>query len=255
MRLKVVFGEDGRKVRFDRDYRRYFISFIKRAFTISGVYDEIYSRKMSRPFTFSIFLGKQFTICEDHIEATTPMSLIFSTGDYSVFSNFYNGVVGMSNGSIKIGENEIQISRISLLRPVSISSDSVFFRTVGICVLTDPDANPDDFDSWFCVPEDSKFQEVVLKRTRQRYKHIYGHEFSGDISVEVKRSKTLYVEMGEEGEKFFIKGFKGVFRISSSPHVLQFIYDYGFGVRTGQGFGLVDVLDIQKPDEFSLYDT
>jgi len=38
----------------------------------------------------------------------------------------------------------------------------------------------------------------------------------------------------------FLKGFKGKFKISSNPETLQFIYDYGWGNRTGSGMGLVE---------------
>ncbi|MEN3045122.1 MAG: CRISPR-associated endoribonuclease Cas6 [Candidatus Hydrothermales bacterium] len=40
----------------------------------------------------------------------------------------------------------------------------------------------------------------------------------------------------------FLKGFKGVFILESSPWMLQFIYDFGLGVRTGQGFGLLELI-------------
>ncbi|MEN3046978.1 MAG: CRISPR-associated endoribonuclease Cas6 [Candidatus Hydrothermales bacterium] len=40
----------------------------------------------------------------------------------------------------------------------------------------------------------------------------------------------------------FLKGFKGVFILESSSWMLQFIYDFGLGVRTGQGFGLLELI-------------
>jgi CRISPR-associated endoribonuclease Cas6 len=39
-----------------------------------------------------------------------------------------------------------------------------------------------------------------------------------------------------------VKGFKGKFYIVGKPEILQFLYDFGLGVRTGQGFGLIDVV-------------
>jgi CRISPR-associated endoribonuclease Cas6 len=40
----------------------------------------------------------------------------------------------------------------------------------------------------------------------------------------------------------YVRGFKGVFELSGSPEILQFVYDYGFGIRTGQGFGLLELV-------------
>ena len=37
-------------------------------------------------------------------------------------------------------------------------------------------------------------------------------------------------------------GFKGIFELSSSSKMLQFLYDAGIGIRTSQGFGMLELV-------------
>ncbi|MEM3467628.1 MAG: CRISPR-associated endoribonuclease Cas6 [archaeon] len=251
MRLKVSFGEKEEVVEISRDYRRYFISFIKSVFERSGKYQELYFYKKLKPFTFSVFLGDKFEIIEenknDKIIVNSPFNLIFSTGDLEIFSFFYNGLLDMKkeNLGLRLKNSNFPIRDISLDKFIKIKKDRAIFKNVGICILTNPDESAKDFEKWFITPKDDleKFNQVLNIRMLQKYEIIKGKKIEAEIEfIPLERESIKEVYVKHYGG--YLKGFKGVFILKSHPEMLQFIYDYGLGVRTGQGFGLLEVIKV-----------
>ncbi|MEO0290630.1 MAG: CRISPR-associated endoribonuclease Cas6 [candidate division WOR-3 bacterium] len=250
MRLKIIFGERGDPFNISRDYRRYFISFIKKVFEKSGKFDEFYSSKRLKPFAFSVFLGNQFELIEESedekIKVNPPFNMIFSTGDFEIFSIFYNGLLDIKkeNSGITLKNKIFQIKDISLNKIVKINEDSAVFKTVGICILTDPEENSENFDKWFIVPSEKnieKFNQVLEKRMLKKYEMINQKKIETKIELIPLKGESIK-EIYVKHYGGYLKGFKGVFTLKSDPCMLQFIYDYGLGVRTGQGFGLLEIV-------------
>lgn len=240
----------------DSDYRRYFISFFKSIFTEAGKFENLYSSKVFKPFVFSVYLGKNFKILKDKgmdkIQLDLPFHVIFSTGDIQIFTDFYNGVLEYKrkNRILKIGNLEVDITNVFLEKIKNINSDSVIFKTLGVCVLPDSDKLDGDVYSRYIFPDNyniDKFNRNLSELTLKRYFFIKGIKpsrrmrFSKDINFTPIDIKCVYVR--HYGG--FIRGFRGTFKLEADPQILQFIYDYGLGVRTGQGFGLVEINDDQ----------
>lgn len=265
MRLKVTFEELKEEITIEKEYRKYFISFIKNVFTQTNLFTEIYSDKKVRPFTFSVFLGNDFEILDRDIKIKSPIDLIFSTGDYFIFTNFYNGVLELKKkkqGIIWKNGKVIPVKDIVLLRNVKINSSCAIFKTIGVSVVTDPEKRAKNFEKWYCVPGEDNLQEfnrVLEKRMLEKYERMVGKRLDTQIKFTPVSEKEMeiFIRQGKIPLSFgtkpikevyvkhyngFIKGFKGVFYLESHPEMLQFIYDYGLGVRTGQGFGLLEVI-------------
>ncbi len=81
MRINIKLGEKGEEIFIERDYRRYFISFLKSVFKKGCIFEEIYSAKREKPFTFSVFLGKNFESAEhkgkEKFKVKTPFHFFF----------------------------------------------------------------------------------------------------------------------------------------------------------------------------------
>lgn len=269
MRLKITLGEKGEDVRIGIDYRRYFMSFVKGIFARSGIFSDLYSDKKIKPFTFSVFLGNDFEILDREkvkdITAKLPFNFIFSTGDPVIFTHFYNGALEMKKESQGIsfpGGKVIPIKDILLSQTVKINTSCCIFKTVGICVVTDKEAKAKDFGKWYCTPDEDnleRFNEVLESRMLEKYERIKGKGLNTQVKFTPisKKEMKIFIRQGKINPSFgvkpinevyvkhyngFIKGFKGVFYLESHPEMLQFIYDYGLGVRTGQGFGLLEVI-------------
>lgn len=251
MRLKVSFGERKEIIELNRDYRRHFISFIKSVFAQSGMYEALYSKKNLKPFTFSVFLGERFAMPEDvekeKIIVSSPFHLIFSTGDLEIFASFYNGLLNMKkNGlGLRFNNNIFPINGLFLNRFTKIKSSSAVFKSVGICILTNPEEKAKDFKKWYITPKDDleKFNYVLNLRMRQKYEILTGRRLQAEIEL-IPLGDDSIKEICVKHYNGYLRGFKGQFILKSHPEMLQFIYDYGLGVRTGQGFGLLEVVEM-----------
>ncbi len=247
--MRIIFYFSGKKVEYSREngngIRDRFISFFKKAFKAAddSFYNFLFSSKRAKPYVFSPFLGKDFSagIIGPHI------SLIFSSGDFKVVSHLWNGILKLKEGRqdyIEINNVKFYLKDLKLEKPKKIKSNKVLFQTTGISILTDPSVNKKNFKEWFIIPEKDnieKFNEVLNKRVNERYEFITGVQKDWKIRFQFNEKE----EMKEVIVPFYegyLRGFKGSFILEGACEILQFIYDYGFGVRTGQGFGLLEII-------------
>jgi len=241
MRIKVLF--EGTEVQtIDKDYRSYFISFLKMVFERSNLYHEVFSKKKYRPYAFSPYLGEDFRIEEDKIQIGKNLSILFASGDPVIITNFYNGVLKLKNEGIKLWNKDIKVKDIELLPYRKIKSTRVLFKTMGICVLSDKRVSAKDFENFYIIPSDdlSRFNICLYERTNERFRYLTKNNEIHPIRITYLKEVKEVVVKHYNG---YVRGFKGIFEVEGSPEILQFVYDFGFGVRTGQGFGLLEILE------------
>ncbi len=246
MRFRINFISD-KKIQFSKDIniRSVFISFIKKTFENENklLYNSLFSIKKARPYVFSPYFGEGFK----EKEIGKEISFIFSSGDFSIFSAFWNGLLALKEKGldyIKIKENKFSVQDITLLPAKKIKSNQVVFKTVGISVLTAPSAKANDFKKWYIIPEKEnieRFNEILRKRTAERLKFIKGVEKEVKLEFLFFEKKPI-IETIVPHYNGYVRGFRGNFILKGDIEVLQFLYDYGLGVRTGQGFGLLDIV-------------
>ena len=228
-----------------KDIRRYFISFIKKAFYNydPNIFHFLFNYKRSKPYVFSPYLGKKFS--QGKIDK--KISLIFSTGDFSLFSSFWNSLLKLKEKGIdyiQIENLKFNLDNIRLLKDEKIISEEVVFKTIGVSILTDPTKSPKNFKEWYIIPSDfdnnyEKYNQVLKFRTKERIKSIMG--IDKDVDIEFMEYDEIYETVIPHYDGY-VRGFRGVFKLRGDIEVLKFLYDYGFGVRTGQGFGLLDIV-------------
>ncbi len=256
MRLECIFGEPTEKYFVANvDYRRKFISFIKNIFSRVGLYDEFYKKKKWKPFTFAIKF-RDFEIGTDEkIRFTSPIVFKFSTGETSLFVRFYNCLIKMKEekeGGIFLDRNFFKLREIKITKMKKIKGDKILLKTESPVIMTNPEEDARDIDKWFITPLDDleKFNEVLNKRFYQKYKTLKKKSPLSSLELVLpSKSECAFLKIGSPITKLmikhyggFIKGFKGVFWLRGAPDSLQFIYDYGMGVRTGQGFGYLKLI-------------
>lgn len=221
--------------------RKKFLSFIKKAFesSSSDIFCSIFKEKKFKPYVFSPFFGRKF---KEGVVGP-EISFIFCTGSYDILSHFWNGLLELKRKKedyIKIGESIYNLEYINLIKGKTIKCNKVIFKTIGVCILTDPEKEAKNFNEWFLVPSIKNleyFNEILLKRTLKRMEFL--KKGVKDKKLEFIPGKIKECIIPHYGG--YLKGFKGNFQLKGSPEVLQFLYDYGLGVRTGQGFGLLEV--------------
>lgn len=251
MRLNICFSfRDSPDL--DKNYRTYFHSIIKSSFEKAGFYNNVFGNKRFRPYTFSVYLGKDAFPAKKIELKGRNVYLLFSTGDPEVFVKFYNGILDIKADN----STPYRILDIRLLPQKKIVSGKVLFRTVGITVFSDRNASEKEFKKRYPVPTDDlkNFNRVMNERTIQRYNYLTGGSFKlseklafsllspAELALVKKVKKDVVGIMEEVVPHYngYIRGFRGYFWLEGPQELLQFVYDYGFGVRTGQGFGMLD---------------
>jgi len=231
--LKLVSVEEA-PVRVKIDYRRRFISFLKR------VLKEEYEEAKARPYTFAVYFGKDARIKENFIEGVKSINFRFSTGDITLAVKFYNGVLALKKreATHRIGEGDFYIEWISQEKE---KEPTGLFRTLSPVVVERTGYTSQKPVDRYIIPSEEGFEESLLENILRRYRDIKG------VDLKVSRFAFESIKTKEELIKHYggyVRGFIGKFRIvSDSEELLRFIYQYGLGLRTGQGFGYLEVED------------
>ncbi len=216
------------------DYRSRFISLLKKIFG-----SDDFSKESARPYTFAVYFGKEARIRGEHFTGVKGINFRFSTGDSVVVARFYNGILRLKKEDYvhSIGTGKFYIE---LIKPEKERTLNGLFKTLSpIVVERIGYSNPKDPKDRYITPLEKGFEESLLENVMRRYEAILGKE----LKVNSFRFEPIRVK--KEVIKHYggvIRGFIGTFKlVSDSENVLRFIYQYGLGLRTGQGFGYVEV--------------
>jgi len=231
--LKLVSAEDT-PVRVGIDYRRRFISLLKK------IFKEEYEENKARPYTFAVYFGKDAKIKGNLIEGVKSINFRFSTGDFMLAVRFYNGALALKKqrATHRIGEGEFYIEWISQEKEKEPTGT---FRTLSPVVVERMGYTYQKPVERYIIPSEEGFEASLLENILRRYRDIKGED------LKVSRFAFESIKTKEELIKHYggyVRGFIGKFRIvSDSEELLRFIYQYGLGLRTGQGFGYLEVED------------
>ncbi len=217
------------------DYRSRFISLLKLIFG-----EEEFEQKGPRPYTFAVYFGKDAKINREYIENVQQVNLRFSTGDTLKAINFYNGILKLKKEGYKhpIGNNRFSIEWISQEEE---KTPTGIFRTLSPVIVERIGFKSKDPNERYALPSEDDFNESLLENILRRYRDIFGNL----PNINVFRFTPINVK-GEFIRHYggLLRGFLGKFKIESdSEEILRFIYKYGMGLRTGQGFGYLEVED------------
>jgi CRISPR-associated endoribonuclease Cas6 len=239
MRFKVLLVKlnPGKEAVISIDYRRRFISLLKR------IFGESFDEESVKPYTFAVYFGKQAKFEKDFIKVKEPIIFRFSTGDKKVAMAFYDGVVRLKKDfylhdfSPKAKEGAFyKIERIEVEEEPLLGN---IFKTLSPIVVERKTMSKEPKER-YVVPEEPDFNEWLNENLRRRMSAILMRQPSFTrISLEpIAVEEVLLKHYGG-----YVRGFLGEFKLYvDNPEVLKFVYQYGLGVRTGQGFGYLEVI-------------
>ena len=258
MRLRITFHTE----RLPIIYRHRFMALIKEALTISSpeykslLYPEKDSEisKRTKPFSFAVLLPKdkkitrgKIKIEEDYeiedvifeIPDKSKLSFIVSSPDYFFIIGLYNGLLKIKEFPID-SETNIKFHGTQIMREKEITENEVIFRTLSPILIEDKNEKP-------VLPWDENFNENLNEIQNRILKDSRGYGLRSDVIIEPVNIRKSVVKhyirwfRKETGKPYMVLTcFEGLFKMKGEVDDLRDLYVSGIGLRTGQGFGLIE---------------
>ncbi|OON91319.1 MAG: hypothetical protein ATN32_10525 [Candidatus Epulonipiscium fishelsonii] len=243
MRIKLEFKID--KSEMNKDYRRYFVSWIKKALseTNEGKYFEMYYKDtIEKPFTFVVnFRDAKFIDNKIEFKGNT-VKMYFSIGERDRRSFiFLSCFLKMKHKEFKLSNgNTMKLINVRQLNVKTIQNDRVIFKTVkGSSVVLREHNRETNKDKYYTVEDADYKQQLEASIKRQCLRNGYTDD-------EVDKIKVNDVQ----GNKLVIKNYNnlidtvaGVFDIYAPNYILNELYLTGLGSRRSFGFSYFEVIE------------
>ncbi|MGI5821215.1 MAG: CRISPR-associated endoribonuclease Cas6 [Bacteroidales bacterium] len=189
------------------------------------------------PYVFSIHFSKIHRVVPEQevMIIRPPVFMTFSTGLFDLMTHICNRAIVMKDKDTVLGLN---LDQIQLLPNKTIRSDAVKFQVVGHAVLRGRDDYLDNTDA-------SQIEEAINTQLKTKLSFLnqniapLNNSVYSPIKVIEHRELAKGVCQHYGGK---ITSIRGNITLAGYPASLQFLYDYGLGIRTGQGFGLLEVV-------------
>lgn len=223
------------------DFRRHFISFIKTLLTNTSFFKRFEEKKPGySPYVFGVQFAKVEGVDTERQQllVKSPVTVTFSTGLFDLMTHICNNAIANKEHSTILG---LKLSSINLLPLKKIQSNTVEFKISGHAALRGEDDYLDPSDQMRLEESINTHMQTKAAFLNQFYSELTGIHFNPVVLMD--NSKLHKGVCQHYGGK--ITTLKGNIILSGSPECLQFLYDYGLGVRTGQGFGLLEVIKQQ----------
>lgn len=222
------------------DFRRYFISLIKTMSEGSQLFKRFdQDRPGFSPYVFGVSFSKiiQIDTSADQMVVKPPVNLIVSTGLFDVMTTFCNGAIRMTDKETVLG---LKVDQVQLLPLKKITSEQVIFKTFSHVVLRGPNGYLDGSNI-------AQMEEAINWQIQSRAKFLR-EEYSAEINLAEFGTVTVLPNSSyRKGVCFHYGGqlttLQGQLVLAGPSDAMQFLYDYGIGVRGGQGFGLLEVVE------------
>jgi len=235
LRISVFLKPEEATNTFPDEYRKGFIFLFKTIVKEQNRYQELYGIKKHKPFCFAARLGYECALNNRTFTFTGPVILKVSSGDHAFFAQLLNGFIGRWKRSdeIKLYQSKFRVSDIRVLPPKRITKSEIVCDSLERIVLKDPNKR----GARYLSPYDDLeyFNRILSEYSKDKYYYFMGKEAHGNLYLEPLNGK--FDSVRHYGGLVF--GYRGSFRLYGSPELLQFVYDYGLGHRTGQGFGYI----------------
>ncbi len=266
MRLKVIFKTDKLHIL----YRHRFMALIKEALKQSdaGYKESLYPdknseySKVAKPFCFNVSIPadknikKEKIIIDEGVEiedavfyfpVNNSLSFYISSSEYQFMVCLYNGLLEIKTFPFGNGI-DLKFERVFIINEKKINSDEVMFRTNAPILIENKEGRPilpiasslspiASFNEHFNAIHDRILKDI---RGEGLYREI---EF---IPVKLKKQVVKHTLRGfreKTGKPYMtLTCFEGCFKLKGDPRDLQMLYQIGMGQRTGQGFGMVEVV-------------
>jgi CRISPR-associated endoribonuclease Cas6 len=219
------------------DYRQGFMSLIKESLKSFSEkeYEKYFIGRKGRNIVFNCFFGNNMKINKTKEVIIPEFSTIMfeiSSPDSRLIAMIYNGL--KKKNKFPLFEMEIELISIRQENKTIGNRNTVLVSSLSPIIIKSSPEN----GSKYILPGDQSFYESLNHFCRVKYEDFFKQEFSANVNLNPRKLKRVVIKhMGT-----YHTGFKGIFELSSTPKMIQFLYDAGIGTRTAQGFGMLDLI-------------
>lgn len=220
------------------DFRRHFISFAK---TILSNTPFSYRFEMDKPgyspYVFGVGFGRVMEKDResDFIIVNPPVTMSFSTGFFDLLADACNGAIAIKQKPTILG---LRLTNVNLMPFRKIQDRKTSFRIKGHAVFR---GERDYVDA--SNPEG--IEETINTHLQNRL-IFFSQQYGMQPPISSEKVRLTGHDRLRKGVCHHYGGklttVQGILTLSGDPGLLQFIYDFGIGVRSGQGFGLTEVM-------------
>lgn len=245
MRFEVIFELPDK--RLPTDYRRMFVSFLKKAFEESNsrYFERQYlaEKTKMKNFVFSIYLPEFEKIQEEIIVGEQWLKMFFSSSDESDGLNFYNAVLRMKNKEYFYKQYRIIPTRIRLLQEKIIRDEKAVFKSLSPIVVREHSG--DNKKTWFHSLGTEEGRTIFSENLKNQLKRAFSDEHNADfeqLRCEVIQSREIKMKH----YRVVIAANSAIFSVEAKPYVLEYLYKSGVGANRSRGFGMLDIIEERR---------
>lgn len=184
------------------------------------------------------------------------VTIVFSSINIDFLNKFLNVLFSMSQ--INIGEMELQPDSIELEAPVELSTKNKYV-CISPMIIVDPILHLND-NIDYIDPGSEEFSDYLYEATMLRMERsgLYTPEqissfnefnlvpdknYLSKLKQNDKKFTRIYLSYIKD-EKYDVRGYTFPFTLSAAPEVHEFIFSTGIGALTENGFGMLDLANL-----------
>lgn len=243
--LKFILLNEEKKIPLN--YRNMFLSIIKKIFengnlkTYKEYYEERKEHKSNalKPFTFSVYMPcPEFHDNEIYIEQGYII-LNFSTSDTEKGIYFYNGIYGQKEKIFTYKTYNLKVDSLNLKKEKLISNNEILFKTMSPIIVR-KHFSKNNIDEYLTFENDD-FKSELENIVKYRLKKLTGQNRNIEI-VKMSLKKIAIKHKVNDNKIIIINGNVGNIILKGDIDVLDLLYKSGIGSRTGEGFGMLEII-------------
>lgn len=245
MRFSVKFAIAGSEKKIPLQYRNMFLSIMKKIYEngSEAVFENFYgeNKNVVKPFCFAVYFPKPKFLSEEVEIEGGSITLNFSTSDMEKGIYFFNGVLKQEGKEFSYKNYKLKVDKINMGKEKVITSREVVFKTLSPIVVRvhNREENRDEY----ITAENPNFTEEFEKSLKARVEVLTGvkREIKAEI-IDMKKNVIKHKVGENKAKEIMIDANSGVFKLTTDIDVLDLLYKAGMGGRTGEGFGMVEVV-------------
>lgn len=225
MRLKLTFELEKKFI--DIEYRKAFISYFK--YCLCDVdkkyFKQFYDNTNKKNFSFAVYLDKPQRNNDVFELSSNIVSLNISFLDEKQGYLYYAAFLRQINKLFNIKNNQMKLISVNKINETKIVNDCVIIKTLSpICLLDHNHELHDNKKDYYYSIIDNDFTKIFEEKIGLKIQPI-----------DCKKVMVRHYNIS-------IPTTIGTFIISGDSNKINKLYKSGIGNKTGQGFGMIDII-------------